>query len=429
MHQLSDYYFDLPESFIAQNPLEDRTASKLMLLDRKNPEKLLHTKVSNLTDILDENDVLVFNSSRVIPARITGDFGEILLSKPIDSQDKIPPSPPLKRGGHFPNPNLQSEKNFKPSSEKRGISIWQCLTKPGRKFKLGKIIDLPEGMRAEVLRVNEDGTRDICFFRLLRHSIPRNDIHLSLRGSDSDQSSPVPLHNKHSSLRGATATKQSMDDTVDQQGDLTMTNSFLSWLQRNGKVPQPPYIKEKLKDAERYQTTFSKKGKSVAAPTAGLHFTSDLIKQLEQKGVKIYKVHLDVGLGTFLPVKTDDIREHKMHSECFELDKETADALNKAKKEGKRIIAVGTTSIRVLESCSDNNGVLHSKHGETNIFIYPGYDFKFVDGIFTNFHTPSSTLLMLVSAFSGKDNIFHAYEEAKKNDYRFFSFGDAMLIL
>ncbi|MBT4936295.1 tRNA preQ1(34) S-adenosylmethionine ribosyltransferase-isomerase QueA [Candidatus Peregrinibacteria bacterium] len=397
MHKLSDYNFDLPESFIAQKPLDDRDASKLMILDRKNPRKLLHKKVSDLTEILDKNDVLVFNSSRVIPARITGDFGEILLSKPIPLEKKISPNPSL---------------------EKRGICTWQCLTKPGRKFKVGKIIDLPEGMKAEVVKVNQDGTRDIFFSRLLRRCTPRNDQPLSLRGNDSDRSSLAPLHEKNSSLREESKAIQSLD----------ATNLFLSWLQRNGEIPQPPYIKEKIKDSERYQTTFSKKGKSVAAPTAGLHFTPELIKKLDQKGIEIHKVHLDVGLGTFLPVKTDDIREHKMHSEFFELDEETAKALNTAKKNGKRIIAVGTTSIRVLESCSDDTGILRPKYGETNIFIYPGYDFKFVDAIFTNFHTPSSTLLMLISAFAGKENIFHAYSEAKKNNYRFFSLGDAMLI-
>ena len=334
--KLSDFDFDLPDELIAQKPLEDRTASKLCVLD-KSTRKRQHVSVTDLPNILTENDVLVFNKSRVIPARLTGDFGEVFLSKPMED------------------------------------NVWQCLVKPGRKFKQGRVHEMPEGVQAEVLEVNEDGTRNIEF-------------------------------------SGA--------------------EDFSAWLQKYGSIPQPPYVKDEIENPERYQTTFSgEQGKSVAAPTAGLHFTPELLDELRSKGVQTHFVHLDVGLGTFLPVKTDNVLEHKMHAESFFLTEETAAALNEAKQNGKRTIAVGTTSIRVLESCSNDDGKLVAQSGETDIFIYPGYKFKFVDAMFTNFHTPKSTLLMLVSAFAGsKEMILETYEEAKQEGYRFYSFGDAMLI-
>jgi S-adenosylmethionine:tRNA ribosyltransferase-isomerase len=341
MYDLSLYDFDLPESFIAQTPLQTREDSQLMILDKKNPKDLKHTQVKDLLSVLTPNDVLVMNSSAVIPARIRGDFGEIFLS--TDKEEEGP------------------EKN-----------VWECLVKPGRKFKEGRIIDLAEGLKAEVIQVNENGTRNIAF---------------SLKQED-----------------------------------------FLLWLKKNGEIPQPPYIKEKIEDPKRYQTTFSKTGKSVAAATAGLHFSTKLLSDIKNKGIEIYNIHLDTGLGTFLPVHTKDIRDHNIHSEFFTLSEKTANALNDAKKQNKRIIAVGTTSIRVLETCSNKKGLLRAQSGKTNIFIYPGYTFKFIDAIFTNFHTPFSSLLMLVSSFAGRENILYAYEEAKKKNYRFFSFGDAMLI-
>lgn len=337
--RLHDFDFNLPEHCIAQKPLEDRTASKLFVLDR-NSGDFQHRTVADLPDILSPNDVLVFNKSRVIPARLTGDFGEIFLAKSLLS-DEI---------------------------------LWQCLVRSGKKFPVGKIVDLSSGVQAEVVTVNEDGTRNIVF-----------------RGGDSQW--------------------------------------FSAWLQKHGDIPQPPYVHDKIENPDRYQTVFSSTGQSVAAPTAGLHFTDELLEKLRVKGVETHFVHLDVGLGTFLPVKTENVLEHKMHSESFFLTEETAEALNRTKKMGKRIIAVGTTSVRVLESCSDASGRLCPQSGETNIFIYPGYKFKFVDAMFTNFHTPKSTLLMLVSAFAGKEKILAAYEEAKQKDYRFYSFGDAMLIV
>ena len=341
MYDLSLYDFDLPESFIAQKPLYKREDSQLMILDRKNPKDLQHTHVRDLLNILTPNDVLVMNSSAVIPARIRGDFGEIFLSTDKDEE--------------------ACEKN-----------IWECLVKPGRKFKEGRVIPLSEGLIAEVVKVNENGTRNISF-------------------------------------------------SLNQE-------MFLAWLKRNGEIPQPPYIKEKIDDPQRYQTTFSTTGKSVAAATAGLHFSKKLLHDMKQKGVEIHNIHLDTGLGTFLPVHAKDIRDHDIHSEFFTLSEQTAQALNNAKKNKKRIIAVGTTSIRVLETCSNEKGVLFAQSGKTKIFIYPGYRFKFIDAMFTNFHTPFSSLLMLVSSFAGRENILYAYEEAKKNKYRFFSFGDAMFI-
>jgi S-adenosylmethionine:tRNA ribosyltransferase-isomerase len=334
-YKLNDYDFDLPAKYIAQTPLVNRTESKLFVLNRLN-ESYQHQSISSLPEILNSNDVLVFNKSRVIPARIKGDWGEILLVKPFDDK------------------------------------VWQCLVSPGKNFKLGQKINLPHNVNAQVQEIKKDGTRKIQF---------------------------------------------------------TNCENFSLWLEKVGVVPLPPYIKTKLNEPERYQTVFSNQGQSVAAPTAGLHFSQKLIDNLIAKGVEIHYIHLDVGLGTFLPVKTENIKNHKMHAEYFNLSTKTTLALNKAKKEGKRIIPVGTTSIRVLETCSDKKGVLSSQQGETDIFIFPGYKFKFIDALLTNFHTPKSTLLMLVSALVGRQKILAAYEEAKKQNYRFYSFGDAMLIL
>ncbi len=342
---LSDFDYHLPKEFIAQRPLDDRDQSKLMVINR-NKQSIEHHKFFELPDILDKDSVLVFNESRVIPARLkfkmVNGSAEILLVKPISS------------------------------------NTWECMVKPGPKFtpKTEEQID-PE-----------------CSF-----------------------------HVKDVTSHGLRIIKFKCDD-------------FNEYLKKHGHTPTPPYIKEEVGDSERYQTIYSKTEGSVAAPTAGFHFTDQVFNDLKAKGIQTEFVTLHVGLGTFQPVKVDNIKEHNMHSEWFSLPLDTADRLNKAKQEGKKIVAVGTTSVRVLESCADSSGVLQPQSGETDIFIYPGYEWKFVDQLITNFHVPKSTLLMLVSAFAspssanmtGRDFILRAYEEAKNKNYRFFSFGDSMLI-
>ncbi len=328
---LTDFDYQLDKKFIAQKPLKNRDQSKLMVIDRDSQSWTHH-------QLLDKNSVLVLNESRVIPARIEFKIKdknvELLLIKP------------------------QSE------------NIWECMVRPGQKFKIGNKIKVDDDLELEIKDINAHGLRIIQF--------------------------------------------QSKD--------------FNAYLRKKGVTPLPPYIKEKIDDPEKYQTIYSKTEGSVAAPTAGFHFTKNLLKKLKEKGIQIEFVTLHVGLGTFQAVKIEDVKKHQMHSEYFELNKETANRLNKAKEEGKKIIAVGTTSVRVLESCSDKNKKLTAKKSETDIFIYPGYQWKFVDGLITNFHVPKSTLLMLVSSFSNRELILKAYEEAKKQKYRFFSFGDAMYI-
>jgi S-adenosylmethionine:tRNA ribosyltransferase-isomerase len=337
--QTSEFDFTLDEKYIAQTPLENRSDSKLFLLNTSK-KSFQHKKFTDITEILTENDVLVFNESRVIPARIKLDFikynREIFLISP------------------------NREKNS-----------WKCMVHPGRRMPEGRLIQLPDGAEAKITKVHEDGMRDILF---------------------------------------------------------TKTEDFYAWLQKHAKIPQPPYIKKQINEPERYQSVMASQGNSVASPTASLHFTKEIIKKLEKKGVEICKVLLDVGAGTFLPVKTDSILNHKMHAENYLLTEKNAEILNKAKKAGKRIIAVGTTANRVLETCTDKQGEIKAGSGETDLFIYPGYKFKFTDALITNFHTPKSTLLMLVSAFAGKDLILKAYKEAQKENYRFYSFGDSMFI-
>ncbi len=335
--KLSDFDFDLPQEYIAQTPLGKRDASKLMVLHREN-NAIEHKKFADIADLLDENTVLVLNESRVIPARLRFKLGEseaeILLIKPFAG------------------------------------NAWECMVRPGKKFKEGTVLNIDEKLKVEVKEVLESGLRIIAF----------------------------------------------------------ECNNFTEYLKERGQMPLPPYITEKLEEKERYQTVYSDEEGSVAAPTAGLHFTPELLEQLEAKGVQIEKVLLHVGLGTFLPVKTDDVEDHEMHGEWLRLDSETASRLNAAKGAGKKIVAVGTTSVRVLESCADKHGKLAPHAGETDIFITPGYKWKFVDNLITNFHLPKSTLLMLVSSLASKEFIFAAYEKAKENNYRFFSFGDAMYI-
>ena len=337
----SDFYFDLPEELIAQDPLEDRSSSRLLVLDKETGETSHHI-FKEVINYLNPGDCLVLNNTKVIPARLIGhkeDTGaaiEVLLLK------------------------------------RKENDIWETLVKPGKKCTPGTKIVFGEGLlHATVLETVEDGNRLIRF-----------------------------------SYEGI----------------------FEEILDRLGEMPLPPYITHKLQDKNRYQTVYAKYEGSAAAPTAGLHFTKELLQQIEEKGIDIAYVTLHVGLGTFRPVKVDNILEHHMHSEFYQVTKEAADKINKAKKEGHRVICVGTTSCRTVESAADENGMVKEGCDNTEIFIYPGYKFKVLDALITNFHLPESTLVMLVSALAGREHILNAYEEAIREKYRFFSFGDAMLI-
>ena len=338
----SDFYYDLPEELIAQDPLEDRSSSRLLVLDKKTG-KTEHHVFREITNYLNPGDCLVLNDTKVIPARLigvkeeTGAKIEVLL---------------LKRGAD---------------------DVWETLVKPGKKARPGARISFGDGLLVgEVMEVVEEGNRLIHF---------------------------------------------------------EYDGIFEEILDQLGQMPLPPYITHQLKDKNRYQTVYAKYDGSAAAPTAGLHFTPELLQQVKDMGVDIAEVTLHVGLGTFRPVKVDNILEHHMHSEFYMVTQEAADKINNAKKSGHRVICVGTTSCRTLESATGADGVLKSGSGWTEIFIYPGYKFKMIDGLITNFHLPESTLVMLVSALAGKENILHAYEVAVQEKYRFFSFGDAMLIL
>lgn len=337
----SDFYYDLPEELIAQDPLADRSASRLLHLDRETGE-IQHTDFKHITRYLNPGDCLVINDTKVIPARLYGskvgtDAGiEILLLK------------------------------------RKGDNVWETLVKPGKKAKPGTVISFGDGLlTGEVIDVVEEGNRLIRFH---------------------------------------------------------YEGIFEEILDKLGEMPLPPYITHKLEDKNRYQTVYAKNEGSAAAPTAGLHFTEELLEEIRRMGVNIAHVTLHVGLGTFRPVKVDDVEKHHMHSEFYVVEEDQAKLINDTKKNGGRIISVGTTSCRTLESAADEDGNLQAKSGWTEIFIYPGYQFKIIDGLITNFHLPESTLLMLVSALAGKENIMKAYEEAVKERYRFFSFGDAMFI-
>lgn len=338
----SDFYFDLPEELIAQDPLEDRASSRLLLLHKESGVTEHHV-FRDILDYLEAGDCLVLNDTKVIPARLmgvkagTGAAIEVLLLK-------------------------RKEKD-----------IWETLVKPGKKAKPGTKISFGDGLlTGEVLEVVEEGNRLIRF-----------------------------------SYEGI----------------------FEEVLDKLGEMPLPPYITHKLQDKSRYQTVYARYEGSAAAPTAGLHFTKELLERLTEKGVETACVTLHVGLGTFRPVKAENVLEHHMHSEYYQVTKEAADKINQAKKNGKRVICVGTTSCRTVESAADENGMLHECCGNTEIFIYPGYKFKVLDALITNFHLPESTLVMLVSALAGRENVLHAYEEAVQEKYRFFSFGDAMFIV
>lgn len=338
----SDFYYDLPESLIAQTPIEPRNASRLMIL-HKSTGILEHKHFYNLIDYLTDKDCLILNDTRVIPARIygvkeeTGAVVEFLLV-------------------------AQKEND-----------VWECLCKPGKRAKIGTVFSFGEGkLKGEIVDINdEDGNRFVKF---------------------------------------------------------TCNGNIYSVLDEIGSMPLPPYIKEKLKDKERYQTVYSKELGSAAAPTAGLHFTPEMLEDIKKKGVKIGYVTLHVGLGTFRPVKVDDVTKHHMHSEHYIMPQETADLINKTKENGGRVIAVGTTSCRTIESVATKNGCICKDEDDTSIFIYPGYEFKCMNALITNFHLPESTLIMLVSAFAGFDNIMKAYNTAVAEKYRFFSFGDSMFI-
>lgn len=337
----SDFYYDLPKELIAQDPLEDRSSSRLLHLSMKDGS-IEHRHFTDILEYLHEGDCLVVNDTRVIPARLyghkeeTGALIEILLLK------------------------------------RKENDTWECLVKPGKKARPGARITFGDGiLKGEILDIVDEGNRLIRF---------------------------------------------------------EYDGIFEEILDQLGEMPLPPYITHKLKDKNRYQTVYAKNDGSAAAPTAGLHFTEDLLKKVEEKGVKIAHVTLHVGLGTFRPVKVDDVEQHHMHSEFYVVEEDQAKLINDTKKQGGRVISVGTTSCRTLESATGDDGILRTGSGWTDIFIYPGYQFKMIDGLITNFHLPESTLLMLVSALAGKDRIMAAYEEAVKQRYRFFSFGDAMLI-
>lgn len=337
----ADFDYDLPQELIAQDPLEQRDSSRLLILDKETGERT-HKIFHDIIDYLHEGDCLVINNTKVIPARLigeregTGGKVEVLLLK------------------------------------RRSDNVWETLVKPGKKARPGMRLSFGGGLlHAEVQEVVDEGNRLIRF---------------------------------------------------EYEG------IFEEILDQLGQMPLPPYITHQLKDKNRYQTVYAKYEGSAAAPTAGLHFTEELLDQIQEKGVKIARVTLHVGLGTFRPVKVEDVTEHHMHTEFYHVSEEAADIINETKKQGGRVICVGTTSCRTIESAADDQGIVHATEGDTDIFIYPGYQFKVLDCLITNFHLPESTLLMLVSALAGKENIMAAYREAVEMRYRFFSFGDAMFI-
>ena len=340
MIRVDDYDFDLPEELIAQTPLKERDKSRLMVVDKKGSEPKDYV-FSDLVDLLDEGDILVFNDSRVIPARLFGHRK--------DKEEKV---------------------EFLLLKE-LGDDRWQCLSKPGKKAKVGTEFFFGDELSLVVDEVDEEGLRYV---------------------------------------------------TLKYDGIL------YEILDRLGTMPLPPYIHEKLEDQEMYQTVYAKDPGSAAAPTAGLHFTDELLEKLKNKGIEELFITLNVGLGTFRPVTSEFIEDHKMHEELYTVSEEVAAKINAAKKAGKKVVAVGTTTIRTLESAADENGEVRAGSRWTNIFIYPGYKFKVVDKLITNFHLPKSTLLMLISAVMGRENALHAYKIAVDRKYSFFSFGDAMFI-
>lgn len=338
----SDYFYDLPEELIAQDPLLERSSSRLMILNKKTGE-ISHHHFWELPDYLEAGDCLVLNNTKVIPARLygvkegTGAMIEVLLLKRLEDR------------------------------------CYEILVKPGKKAKVGTTIIFGDGiLKGTIVDILEEGNRKIQF---------------------------------------------------------EFDGIFEEILDKLGEMPLPPYIHNKLEDRNRYQTVYAKEEGSAAAPTAGLHFTQDLLKKIEQKGVHIVYVTLHVGLGTFRPVKEENILDHHMHSEFYQVSEAAANLINQTKENGKKVICIGTTSVRTVESAADKAGHINSGSDDTEIFIYPGYEFKIPDALVTNFHLPESTLLMLVSAMAGRENVLNAYKKAVEEKYRFFSFGDAMLII
>ena len=370
----SDFYYELPKRLIAQDPLDNRSSSRLLVMNRETGE-LTHTVFSEIGEYLEPGDCLVINDTKVIPARLIG--------------ERLPREVPCgRKSGCGAKAAVSSEEASENGDEESrhvgarmellllkrlGDRSWETLARPGKRAKEGDRISFGDGsLIATVTEVKEDGNRVVQF--------------------DFD-------------------------------------GIFEEILDRLGQMPLPPYIKHKLKDRDRYQTVYAKYEGSAAAPTAGLHFTKELLEKIEKKGVKIAHVTLHVGLGTFRPVKEENVLEHKMHTESYRILEKDAELINTAHREGHRVICVGTTSCRTIESVAAEDGTVKACEGDTSIFIYPGYRFKCMDGLITNFHLPESTLIMLVSAFAGKDKVMHAYEEAVKEKYRFFSFGDACLFL
>ena len=336
-----DFDFELPEELIAQTPIKNRDQSRMLVLDKKTGE-IEHKHFNNILDYLNENDFLVLNDTKVMPARLYGQkeetnaLIEILLLK------------------------------------EKTNNTWECLVKPAKRVKIGTVVNFGDGiLKAKCIEIKDEGIR---VFKLIYDGI------------------------------------------------------LYEILDKLGEMPLPPYIHEKLEDKDRYQTVYAKNIGSAAAPTAGLHFTKELLEKVKEKGVTVLYITLHVGLGTFRPVNVEDVTKHKMHSEFYMMSKETAEILNKAKKNNQRIISVGTTTTRTLETIMNLYDKFRECSGWTSIFIYPGYEFKAIDSLITNFHLPKSTLLMLVSALAGKDKIMKAYHEAVKEKYRFFSFGDSMFI-
>ncbi len=337
----SDFYYDLPEELIAQEPVTPRDASRLMVLDRDTGE-IAHRHFYDIADELQAGDCLVINDTKVLPARLYG------IKQPTGARVE-----------------------FLLLNQKSG-DVWECITGPGRKAQTGTVFSFGDGlMQGTVKEVLANGNRLVEF---------------------------------------------------------SYDGVFFEVLDRIGEMPLPHYITKKLADKDRYQTVYARERGSAAAPTAGLHFTPQLLEKLKNKGVAIARITLHVGIGTFRPVKTEKIEDHKMHTEHYSVSAEAAELINTAKKAGGRIVAVGTTCCRTLESAADENGFLSAQSGDTNIFIYPGYHFRCIDALITNFHLPESTLIMLVSAFCGRENTLHAYQVAVEEKYRFFSFGDAMFI-
>ena len=336
----SDFYYYLPQEQIAQTPASPRDSARMLVYDKKT-NTMEHRIFRDILEYLRDDDILVINNTRVLPARIYGRRAsgpaliETLLLKRLD------------------------------------YTHWDVIMKPAKKVKLGTVIKYNDKLSAKMVKIKEDGVRELEF----------------------------------------------MFDGV-----------FEDILNEIGTMPLPPYMTKKLEDQSQYQTVYSKIDGSAAAPTAGLHFTTELLDKIKARGIEILEVNLNIGLGTFRPVKEENIDDHIMHTESYTITDEVADKITKAKAEGRRIIAVGTTSVRVLESAAIAKGKIEGKHGDTNIFIYPGYNFKIVDALITNFHLPESTLIMLVSAFMGRENTLHMYETAVKEGYRFFSFGDATFI-